>query len=154
MAGVASGIEMGDVWYSEDGITWHELKSTTGNWPEGTRHAQSSTVFNDALWYMCGIATNNAWKIINTQTFSEIEHSLEIQPDYSLYPNPANNKIVIESLQKNPIGYYIIYNATGAQIATGSCFDITSEIDISSYNSGLYYIQLLNSYSTLAFIKN
>ncbi|MBK6525209.1 MAG: hypothetical protein IPG07_06395 [Crocinitomicaceae bacterium] len=60
MGGMATGSEMNDVWYSEDGITWKELKSTTGNWPAGTRHAQSTTVYDNALWYMCGISTNNS----------------------------------------------------------------------------------------------
>ncbi|MGL5890151.1 MAG: LamG-like jellyroll fold domain-containing protein, partial [Bacteroidia bacterium] len=54
MGGMATAYEMNDVWYSADGITWHELKTTTGNVPAATRHAQSTTVFDNALWYMCG----------------------------------------------------------------------------------------------------
>ena len=39
-----------DVWYSEDGATWHELEGT----PWDRRHASSVFVFDDALWMTSG----------------------------------------------------------------------------------------------------
>ena len=39
-----------DVWYSEDGNTWHELEGT----PWDRRHASSVFVFDDALWMTSG----------------------------------------------------------------------------------------------------
>jgi hypothetical protein len=138
MAGVASGIEMGDVWYSEDGLTWYELKSTTGNWPVGTRHAHSTTVFDNALWYLCGIMTNNAWKIINTETTVSIEPSLITTNLYTLYPNPANNVLTIQSTSASFIGRYEIYNSSGILINGGISSNNFSEVDISGLGSGLY----------------
>jgi hypothetical protein len=39
-----------DVWYSEDGTTWHELPNT----PWAPRHAASVFVYDDALWLVGG----------------------------------------------------------------------------------------------------
>ena len=47
-----------DVWYSSDGTTWKELKTST-IWSE--RHEQSYYVFQDKLW----IAGGNAWPLVN-----------------------------------------------------------------------------------------
>ena len=39
-----------DVWYSEDGVLWHELPRT----PWVPRHAASVFVFDNALWLVAG----------------------------------------------------------------------------------------------------
>ena len=90
MGGVATGSEMNDVWYSGDGITWHEFKTTTSNLPSGTRHAQSTTVYDNALWYMCGMNTNNAWKIVNATQVNEAEELSQKERVFRIYPNPAD----------------------------------------------------------------
>ena len=43
-----------DVWYSHDGVTWHELEGT----PWAARHASSVTVHGDSLWISTG---NTDW---------------------------------------------------------------------------------------------
>ncbi|MBX7259999.1 MAG: hypothetical protein K1Y02_26830 [Candidatus Hydrogenedentes bacterium] len=57
-----------DVWYSSDGVTWHELKDT----PWKIRHAASVFVFDDALWMVAG---NNmepdVWKLERVQTTTQ-----------------------------------------------------------------------------------
>lgn len=50
-----------DVWYSSDGVTWHELPNT----PWAPRHAASVMAFRNALWLVTG---NNmqpdVWKLV------------------------------------------------------------------------------------------
>lgn len=49
-----------DVWYSEDGVTWHELPDT----PWAPRHAASVFVYRDALWVVAGNnMTPDVWKL-------------------------------------------------------------------------------------------
>ncbi len=49
-----------DVWYSEDGVTWHELPGT----PWLPRHAASVCVFDDALWVVAGNnMTSDSWRL-------------------------------------------------------------------------------------------
>jgi hypothetical protein len=52
-----------DVWYSADGIEWHELPGTP--WPP--RHAASVFVHDDALWLVAGNnMTSDVWKLVRT----------------------------------------------------------------------------------------
>ena len=48
------------MWYSEDGVTWHELPGT----PWLPRHAASVCVFDDALWVVAGNnMTSDSWRL-------------------------------------------------------------------------------------------
>lgn len=152
MAGILGGIEVNDVWYSEDGMTWHELKSTTGNWPSATRHAQSTTVYDNALWYMCGISTNNSWKIVDLQSTAGTEHNLEDQ-SITVYPNPASSMINIHSKVESQIGTYIIYNVSGNIVLEGAVSTQNGSIDISQLASGYYVINILEKNKSYKFIK-
>jgi hypothetical protein len=138
MGGMATGSEMNDVWYSSDGITWFEFKSTTGNVPASTRHAQSTTVYDNALWYMCGIASNNAWKIINTTTAGVAEHINSTVPTLSVYPNPAEELITISTIQVYDLFGYLVDQTNVTPIGQIA----STTIDISSYASGVYVIQI------------
>jgi hypothetical protein len=44
------GGNLNDVWWSEDGETWHEVPNTP--WPP--RHAASVFVYRDAIWMVAG----------------------------------------------------------------------------------------------------
>lgn len=153
VAGIASGLELGDVWYSEDGITWHELKSTTGNWPAGTRHAHSTTVYENALWYMCGIATNSAWKIINTTAVLGLDPTHNDVSHYTLFPNPANTSISIRNLKSQAVGAFEIYNAAGTLVAAGSSSAPETHVDISQLPNALYVIRFLDRNQSARFVK-
>ncbi|MDP1800509.1 MAG: LamG-like jellyroll fold domain-containing protein [Bacteroidota bacterium] len=48
-----------DVWYSEDGATWHELKNTP--WPE--RHACAVLNYDQSLWVIAGNMWNDSWRL-------------------------------------------------------------------------------------------
>ncbi len=153
MAGGATGTEMGDVWYSPDGIRWKELKSTTGNAPTGTRHAQSTTVFQNALWYMCGINTNNAWKIINTLKTSINEPDKQLAMHVQVYPNPSNNKIILEIPEYMSAGNFMIIDALGAVVVSGTYTIPIAEIDIHQLPAGLYTIYLPEVWARVRFVK-
>lgn len=50
-----------DVWYSPDGLTWHELPGT----PWAPRHAASVFVHDDALWMVAGNnMQSDVWKLV------------------------------------------------------------------------------------------
>lgn len=153
VAGAATGTEVNDVWYSEDGITWHELKSTTGNWPQGTRHAHSTTVYDHALWYMCGISTNSAWKIINT-TLTAIE---EIQPDktsfLNVYPNPANEQVTLVAGSDMVDKVYTLYDQTGRILNTGIILQEKTIVPLHGIPPGLYLLGVDGEKSWVKLVK-
>jgi len=70
--------------------------------------------------------------------------------EIKVYPNPATNKLSIESNQN--IDSYIIYNLLGEKQLEGRYKD---NIDISMLSNGMYLIQIENTttFSTIKFIK-
>lgn len=145
MGGMATSLEMNDVWYSSDGITWHELKSTTGNWPAYSRHAQSTTVFDNALWYMCGMGTNNVWKIVNTTPVTGTETAQEFTAGLQVFPNPAQESIVVSfpsfSHTTNTIR---VINSLGVLVyekeLPANGYVCSATIDISNIPAGTYIL--------------
>jgi hypothetical protein len=152
MAGMLGGNEVNDVWYSEDGITWHELKSTTGNWPANTRHAQSTTVYDNAIWFMCGIATNNSWKIVDVTSTAHVE-SLKVDNPITIYPNPTSSLVNIRSELETPVGAFVIYNCFGGVVLEGMVSSQNGSIDISHLVSGYYIIKFLENNQSHKLIK-
>ena len=145
LGGMATGIEMNDVWYSEDGIEWFELKSATGNWPAGTRHAQSTTVYDNALWYMCGMATNNVWKIVNTQTQTGLKPIDRSETPLKIFPNPTAGMLTIErTVQGNPNAHLTIYNSIGKIVFRSNLNIRLQTIDVSSLSPGIYILTILD----------
>lgn len=59
-----NGGNRNDVWYSEDGTNWHEVKNT----PWAPRHAATVYTYDDALWMVAG---NNmgrdVWKLVRAE---------------------------------------------------------------------------------------
>jgi len=59
MAGNVSANNMNDVWFSDDGEKWCQLKGTP--WPG--RHAASVFVYDNALWLVAGYLWHDVWKL-------------------------------------------------------------------------------------------
>jgi len=142
MGGVATGVEMNDVWYSSDGINWFELKSATGNWPAGSRHAQSTTVFDNALWYMCGIATNNAWKIYNTSLPDRVEENKLNEGKSGFFPNPAKDLILLNFAAERLQSSFVILDIFGRVRHTEPIQSTQQSVYIGFLPPGTYFIVL------------
>lgn len=145
LGGMATSYEMNDVWYSEDGITWYELKSSTGNWPANSRHARSTTVFDNALWYMCGILSNNAWKIINTSPVTGMETAQAQTYELQLSPNPANDQLTVSlPAFSDDQATVQVFNISGIKIyekiVTSNGAFYTTTIDVDEFPTGVYIV--------------
>ena len=104
----------------------------------GTRHAQSTTVFDNALWYMCGIATNNAWKIVNQFNPIAIESPINHFNQITVFPNPTKGTCVVE-LSDDLIGKkYVITNGLGEILISGVITNKNQTIDLLNFPSGIY----------------
>lgn len=71
----------------------------------------------------------------------------------SFYPNPVRNYLTISSYFK--INSYQIYNVLGSLVAEGKASGKTTTIDMTSLNSGLYFVKVVsnNMQSTLKMAK-
>ncbi|NVO02900.1 MAG: T9SS type A sorting domain-containing protein [Bacteroidetes bacterium] len=74
----------------------------------------------------------------------------------SIYPNPANNLITIETPVEGKTGTIIILNVNGQKLITKQLTTFKSEIDVSDLPSGIYFVRVINkkSESFGKFIKN
>lgn len=72
----------------------------------------------------------------------------------NFYPNPVKNYLNISSHFK--INSYQIYNVLGSLVAEGNVFGKTTTIDMTQFNSGLYFVKVVsnNMQSTLKITKN
>jgi hypothetical protein len=139
ITGVAYQTDNAEVWYSEDGVKWFELKNS----PFTGRHAAAATVFENALWLMTGIITNDAWKLINTKVETTIENQQElIAHEINIFPNPTNSIFSIETENKLIITNVIIRNILGEIVFEQKQNSSKFQIDLSLLDAGMYAIQV------------
>jgi len=82
--GAVDQTNAGDTWYSADGLEWHQLMNPRHD----ARHASSVTVFDNALWQMTGIISNDCWRLRNvTSTPTRIDEV--ISATARVHPNPT-----------------------------------------------------------------
>ncbi len=63
-------------------------------------------------------------------------------PDMKLFPNPAQNKLIIEKPYQMANEYFSIINVVGQELMKHQFTGMKTEIDISSLKSGLYFLNL------------
>jgi hypothetical protein len=146
LGGMATGTEMNDAWYSADGIVWKQLKSNPENSPEGSRHAQSTTVFDNALWYMCGINSNNAWKIVKEEIPENLDE-IPLENELHIFPNPCAD--ILNILGENVGKVLEIFDAEGRMVHQSNLR--STSIDVSALDAGNYTVRLGSR--TASFIK-
>jgi hypothetical protein len=81
------------------------------------------------------------------RTNLSIGNSLSAQMQWSIYPNPANDFIEIQ-LSKNDLTSYdiSIFDITSKEILSQSLQQ--NKIDVTTLNSGMYFVKLMNAKST------
>jgi len=103
----------------------------TGN---GTQFSYTFTQLgvND---YKCNVHSAMQGTITVEQTASIDE---KFRKNISLYPNPVNNRLKVASLYK--LDSYKIYNILGKLVAQGTANGNITEVDMSSLESGMYFL--------------
>jgi bilirubin oxidase len=96
--------------------------------------------------------------VVKASTTTGIEESAAAPNNFSIYPNPANNKIYISFNDPSMQAYYVrITNAIGRTIYMLPRPQLQNGIDISNFAPGLYIVQLTDektlSTTTKKFIK-
>lgn len=94
-------------------------------------------LFSDPFAYGWGWAIQDLSvnALINSVSTKEVEH-------YTPYPNPGNGHIRIKGLQPGKPFRFSVYNSTGTGLIKEKLSDGSGSIDISSFPSGLYIINL------------
>lgn len=63
---------------------------------------------------------------------------------FRIYPNPADQLLIMERMEGIPPVYYEVFDATGRQVLTGIC-QVKAFIDVSTLSKGVYLIKAGNS---------
>lgn len=77
-----------------------------------------------------------------------IEQTNEIIQDFSLYPNPAKNDLIIETKNTNSKHHFEIINSVGTLVYS-DVIDNKRTVDISSLSNGIYIVKLFTGESTI-----
>lgn len=65
-----------------------------------------------------------------------------LPPDFTIYPNPADNLMTIRTNNNLAGAQFFITDQTGRQIFNGKLVDYTTPIDISQLAPGIYLVQI------------
>jgi hypothetical protein len=85
--------------------------------------------------------------VYNTAGVDEIVNSL-----FKFYPNPANDIVVIESINEDEI---TIYNAVGQIVQTVQIIPaVKAEVNCSQLEDGIYFLKGMNGYSEKLVVKH
>jgi len=132
---------------------------STGDWQTWTTIKKTGiylNTINQTIKIVCdGGDFNLNWIKININT--AIKNSANAGNDVKLYPNPANNDLMLELPELTEAIHTNLYSIGGEQIAS---FDFTHskicKMDISKLNEGVYLIKYEagNKQGTLEFIKD
>ncbi len=88
----------------------------------------------------------------NVSTF--IKDLQNDQANFSLYPNPSNGTLTIESNLSKKTKNFIIVDITGKEVyAFSSEQSLTQTVDISFLNSGLYLLKYKDTSQSVLFVK-
>ena len=71
-----------------------------------------------------------------------IEAPIAIGMPIRVFPNPANNKLVIESSLRNKGAFFKLYDAVGHCVLQKTIDDLKTVIDISALPAGLYIYRM------------
>lgn len=107
---------------------------TTGYFKGTTDFDPSTGIFN-----LTDTGNNDIFVHKMSQTATGIETNTN-RNDISVYPNPANNFIDIETDLKNC--YFSLLDITGKLILREKIYQNKTRIDLSDYSTGLYFIQI------------
>ena len=101
----------------------------------------------------------NAESCFATNSFELfVNPNLGIEDDYfvdlSVYPNPVNDVINISS--EEPLNWISITNNLGQELYNAKVISLETQIDMSAYSNGIYFIKVFIAGKTLTkkFIKN
>jgi len=119
--------------------------------------------YSDASWpymYHCHALTHEdegmmgSFKVIGTMTTTGVEEKNKEAKDFSLYPNPANDKLFVNFIDPTAKAYYIrIINAAGKTLFMLPRPILENGLDISTLNSGMYFIQLTDDLTKIITTK-
>jgi hypothetical protein len=98
--------------------------------------------------------SSDYWVVKLSDNIVNVDRMNLNRKDFSIYPNPAKDKIYIEMQQNLISAEFIIKNVLGQTVITGEIMEKNSVVDISSLTRGIYLLSSGNNLKqTIKLIK-
>ena len=124
-----------------DGTNW--VNVGPANFSAGPAYNEDLAISSKGEPYIVYTDSLNMLTVMRYDSVSvginEIEHSR-----FSLYPNPATDKITVEITGETQESYLAIVNIEGQQLLTMQITQPKTQVDISSLPSDVYFVRLTN----------
>jgi hypothetical protein len=122
-----------DVWYSDNGADWFELKNTP--WPP--RHAGGVCTYDSSLWMVSGNLWNDSWRLNkeeSTSDYIEGDQSIHV----TVWPNPTEDYLNIHA----PVGVeHVLYDLQGRKVAHIQQTSTRVQLQTSDLMNGAYFLK-------------
>jgi hypothetical protein len=116
--------------------------------PSMVAHAFSATgTYNISVTMsnFAGCGTTTLTQSVNVSTVAGIEE--QQIAGLKVYPNPTSDVVYI-SLEDNQSGTVTVYNVSGSVVAATAAFQSTSNIDVKSWEKGIYFLNIQSAGAT------
>jgi gluconolactonase len=100
------------------------------------------TLYITAYKNLYSIDLNYPGYAVSKKTLPDAMYSLQDKPMFEIYPNPASDKITIETTANQTIGELSIFNINRQDVITRQINGSMMQLDISNLSSGIYFVRL------------
>lgn len=130
---------------NDNGATW--------TYSDIGRHKAVSSLYTDNNYLYAGTNSGGVMKApLNTVSLTE---PLSVNPALQLYPNPAQDILILSSQNISTESPFKIYDISGREVLTGFLSGTQTSLDLKALRKGIYFIKLHaeKHIVTLRFIK-
>jgi plastocyanin len=100
-------------------------------------------------YYVCSPHASSGMKgIIIVQNPTGITDN-NLPPDFTIYPNPADNLMTIRTNNNLTGNQFVITDQTGRQVFNGKLVDDATPVNISQLTPGIYFVQIAGQRNNL-----
>ena len=142
----------GDTLLSTQAVSYQWYEVTTGPIPAGIFQYYVATLGGN--YFVCITDAFGCSACSDTvHVYQEIVHEFDLNASFSLFPNPASDKVFIRSAEKIGHCFLRIQDATGRIVLDESITfnNSSAEISIKDLAKGSYLIQLLDDKKKILF---
>ena len=128
-------------WDKTYGGSGYDYASSIQQTSDGGYIVAGNTESNDGDISDGNNGSSDIWIIKLGPETPENTNQIETQNMFSLYPNPANTQVVINTNALQALGEVLITDMTGKIVKQFQTQKSTTEIDISTLENGIYFVK-------------